>query len=67
MRQTHLPSTSPRTADSIPAESLMQYAEDWFLDCEIRQLSPNTLANRKIYLEKLDWFLKKNNLSQCGG
>lgn len=64
MRQKHPPSTSPQTADSTPAESLLPLTEDWFLDCELRQLSPYTLANRRIF-GKPGRFLK-NNLSLYG-
>jgi site-specific recombinase XerD len=56
----------PFPPSAIPTEKLQEYADDWYLDSEIRQLSPNTIDNRRRYVNKLDWFLKKNDLSECG-
>src|SRR5687767_11293980 len=39
---------------------------DWRMDVEIRQRSPNTLANRRVATEKLLGFLRKRGCERCG-
>ncbi|HLV81656.1 MAG TPA: tyrosine-type recombinase/integrase, partial [Chthonomonadaceae bacterium] len=63
MQKTALP--SPKTQVSIRVADLDRFAKGWLLDSEIRQLSPGTVANRKLIVEKLLWFLKQNEIADC--
>ena len=51
---------------SLSTGSLPRFLASWLLDGKIRQLSPGTLANRKLLVEKLLWFLQQNELPECG-
>lgn len=51
---------------SIDTGSLPRHIAGWLLDGKIRQLSPGTLANRKLITDKLLWFLKQEELETCG-
>jgi integrase/recombinase XerC len=55
-----------KTNVSISVADLERYAKGWLLDSEIRQLSPGTVSNRTLIIEKLLWFLKQKELSRCG-
>jgi len=45
---------------------LRQGAEIWYVDCEMRQLSRNTVDNRRFAVDKLLWFLEENGYDECG-
>jgi integrase/recombinase XerC/integrase/recombinase XerD len=45
---------------------LESYTKEWLLDGEIAQHSSKTLANRKIYLKNLLWFLKHRGYETVG-
>jgi|SRR5579871_5190753 len=51
---------------TIRADSTPRHLAGWLLDGKIRQLSSGTLANRKLIVEKLIWFLKQNEQEECG-
>jgi site-specific recombinase XerD len=40
----------------------LELANEWLWDCEIRQCSSTTLANRKLVLDKFHWWLLHENL-----
>jgi len=56
----------PKSEVAIGLAELDRYAKGWLLDSEIRQLSPGTLASRRLVVEKLLWFLRQQELSTCG-
>jgi site-specific recombinase XerD len=67
MRNKRYTARTPRPAgDSLTLVELEGQLLSWHLDCEIRQLSKGTLANRKMVAEKLLWFLQQRELDQCG-
>jgi len=45
------------SVEAIPVASLEKWAEDWLIDCEIAQRSSTTIANRRLLIDKLLWFL----------
>lgn len=51
---------------SVSVAELQRYAEGWLLSCDIARHSKATLANRKLFLEKLLWFLNDKKLACCG-
>jgi site-specific recombinase XerD len=51
---------------SVPTDQLEHFAREWLYDCEYRQHSKGTLANRRLYLDKLIWFHTSNGYDQCG-
>lgn len=55
-----------KTEVTFSLADLERYAKGWLLDSEIRQLSPGTISNRKLIIEKLLWFFKQKELSCCG-
>ncbi len=56
----------PKTEPALSLADVEQYAEGWLLSCDIARHSPTTLTNRRLYLDKLLWFLKYKSLSLCG-
>ena len=50
----------------MPLTELQKYADGWLISCEISQHSAATLANRRLILKNLVWFLNRRNLSECG-
>ncbi len=64
MQKTELPSS--KTQIRISVRDLERFAQSWLLDSEIRQLSPGTIANRSLIVSKFVWFLKQNEISECG-
>jgi len=64
MQKTELPST--KTSIRISVRDLERFAKSWLLDSEIRQLSPGTIANRSLIISKFVWFLKQNEIAECG-
>lgn len=50
----------------IPVSDLSLYKEDWLLDCDIRQLSKNTVANYRFLMDKLLWYLNEEKMDTCG-
>lgn len=54
------------TKDELTRAELAHQAEGWILDGEIRQLSKQTLAARRLLIEKLLWFLDHRGSSTCG-
>lgn len=62
-RKRPLSSVREGTISVTPLES---YGNDWLLDCELRQLSPQTRSLRRLILEKLAWYLRQNGHDQCG-
>ena len=65
MRKTALPFRQAEAA-SLPVQDIARHAQGWLLDSEIRQLSPATVANRKIILDKLVWFCRQHEFESCG-
>jgi|SRR5579871_1703493 len=55
-----------KTDVTIGVAELERYARGWLLDSEIRQLSPGTISNRKLIIEKFRWFLKQQKVTDCG-
>jgi site-specific recombinase XerD len=51
---------------SVSTADLERFAEGWLLSCDIARHSKTTLANRRLFLDKLLWFLREKNLSCCG-
>lgn len=51
--------------DLLPVLAVSRWAESWFADCQISERSPNTIALRKIIVEKLVWFLTQGGYSEC--
>jgi len=47
---------------TITVKDLRSYADGWLLDCEVRNLSPTTLAKRRLLLEKFFWFLHSREI-----
>lgn len=45
---------------------LERYLQGWLLDCEIRMLSPLTVSDRRLKVEKLFWFLRQQEYDGCG-
>jgi hypothetical protein len=64
---------SPAAAVSrhTPANATLSYTElehlarEWIYDCQFRQHSKSTLANRRLFLDKLIWFLTTHDCTQC--
>lgn len=52
--------------DTLALADLENAAREWLFDCQYRQHSPRTIVARRIYLDKLIWFLKTHNYDQCG-
>jgi site-specific recombinase XerD len=63
LKKTEL--SSVISTDGIPVSKLRRYAEGWLLDCDIRQLSRNTITTRRIILDKLFWFLNDREYDTC--
>ncbi len=64
MRNCTLPSV--KTGDSeISLSDLEKRSEGWLLSCEIAQHSEPTLANRRIYVINLLWFLRQRKYESC--
>ena len=57
---------STKTEAAIPVSDLARLCEDWIMDGQIRQLSGNTLANRRVFTGKLLWFLRQREFTACG-
>lgn len=59
-----------RNRQALPAPldtgTLRRSIVSWLLDGKLRQLSPGTLANRKLITDKLLWFLTQQELPECG-
>jgi len=54
------------TANNVLAVGELEHlAREWLFDCEYRQHSKSTLANRRLYLDKLIWFLESRNDTHC--
>lgn len=53
-------------ASSLSVRDLARHAKSWLLDGEVRQLSPATLAGRKIVLDKLIWFAQQQEFEEVG-
>lgn len=60
--QSDLP--SGRTGLAIA--DLKQGMDDWLMDCRLRQHSDATLRNRRLYCDKLLWFLADQGAERCG-
>jgi site-specific recombinase XerD len=70
---TSFPSAAPlaATKDALTQNALdtgqMEHcAREWLYDCEYRQHSKNTITSRRLYLDKLLWFLKTHGHESCG-
>lgn len=55
-----------KTEVTISVDELERYAAGWILTCDIARHSKSTLYNRRLYLDKLIWFLAEHNLKSCG-
>ena len=64
MRNCTLPSAKTEDPE-ISLSDLKKYAEGWLLSCEIAQHSEATLANRRIYVKNLLWFLRQREYESC--
>jgi site-specific recombinase XerD len=54
-------------SDELLSVVLLEHqAREWLYDCEYRQHSKGTIANRRLYLDKLLWFLRANDCEFCG-
>lgn len=51
---------------ALATEELAKVAEDWFLDCEYRAHSPETIQTRRVFLKNLGWFLQHRVHASCG-
>jgi site-specific recombinase XerD len=52
--------------DTLSANELEQQLASWLLDGEVRQLSKNTIANRRVFADRLLWFVRQRELAQFG-
>ncbi|MDQ3815823.1 MAG: hypothetical protein M3347_18090, partial [Armatimonadota bacterium] len=52
--------------DTLTVSELEHTAREWLFDCQYRQHSPKTIANRRMFLDKLLWFLKEHGYTHCG-
>jgi hypothetical protein len=50
----------------LSIEDLRKYIKEWIFDCELRQLSNATVAGRRLFTEKLMWFLDRREYTQVG-
>ncbi len=50
---------------SLSLSDLEKYAEGWFLSGEISQHSAATLANRRLIIKNLLWFLRRKRYDAC--
>lgn len=50
----------------LTVEDLERQIQNWLLDGEYRLLSPATLDGRRYACERLVWFLRHREMSQCG-
>lgn len=64
MRLSALP--FQKTESALSLADIERNAEGWLLDGEIRQHSDTTLANRRLILDKLLWFLRDRSYPTCG-
>ena len=51
---------------ALPVEELQRYATDWYYDCQYRQHTARTVAEKKFILDKLFWFLNHKGHTHCG-
>ncbi len=51
----------------LSVSELERQAQGWLLDCEIRQLSSNTLDLRRVITGKLLWYLREQGHTHCDG
>lgn len=57
----------PFTSESdLTISEIQLHAHGWLLDGEMRNLSPQTLAFRRLLTEKLVWFLQHREFPRCG-
>jgi site-specific recombinase XerD len=62
-------SKTPQTgadSTSIPTAELERLTKDYLLDCDYRMQSPQTIATRRVFLERLLWFLQHRRYANCG-
>jgi len=64
MKKTPLLLTN--SGEAIPIASLEKWAYGWLIDCEIAQRSSSTIANCRLLIEKLLWFLRDRGYKTCG-
>lgn len=50
----------------LSLSELQNHAQDWLLDGDLRQLSPATLSTRRLFVDKLLWFLRQEGFDSCG-
>jgi site-specific recombinase XerD len=55
-----------KTDSALSPADIARNAEGWLLDGEIRQHLAATLANRRLILDKLLWFLHNKPYATCG-
>lgn len=60
------PSASVREHLQIPTKDLVQFAQEWMVDCELKQHTKRTLDSRKMHLDKFFWFLKHRGITDVG-
>ncbi len=67
MARQSLPSQNGQALPvTLSTGRLKSCVSSWLLDGKLRQLSLGTLANRKLIIEKLVWFLEQHQLETCG-
>jgi len=57
------PLESPKSPTRI---DLNNWASDWLLDCEIRQLTRSSLEDYQVFLRNFFWFLDREGITQVG-
>ena len=58
-------SSSGSNLPSLEVSELKMFIEMWLMECEIRQHSDATLANRRLLTEKLLWFYEEKKFTIC--
>jgi len=54
------------TNDTLTVVELEHAAREWLYDCQYRQHSKCTIRSRRLFADKLLWFLKHHNHDRCG-
>jgi integrase/recombinase XerD len=59
-------SPSPISTNALTIAALERQAKDWLCDCQYRQHSSRTIETRRLILDKLLWFLREHEYTECG-
>jgi integrase len=63
---TKSPLRSPKSEGVLQTSDLPRFINGWILDGQYRQLSKQTLDARRAITERLVWWLKREDLAECG-